>query len=112
MRIDVRRISTIKDSTGKAIASRVRARIVKNKVAPPFQAAEFDLTFESGISREGDLIDMGIVCDVVQKSGAWFNYGDMRLGQGRENSKQLLVENKELADEIENKILAAKGIID
>jgi recombination protein RecA len=110
VRVDVRRISTIKDSSGQAIANRVRARVVKNKVAPPFRTAEFDITFDSGISREGDLLDLGIECNVVQKSGAWLNYGEMRLGQGRENAKMFLVENSEVADEIRSKIMAAKGL--
>jgi len=80
VRIDVRRIATIKDSSGQPVANRVRARIVKNKVAAPFRTAEFDLDFQSGISREGDLIDLGIESGIVQKSGAWINYGDIRLG--------------------------------
>jgi len=109
VRIDVRRIATIKDSTGLAVGNRVRARVVKNKVAPPFRTAEFDIMFNSGISYEGDLIDLGVECEVVQKSGAWINYGSMRLGQGRENAKQFLIENTELAAEIKDKILAAKG---
>ena len=112
VRIDIRRIATIKDSAGQAIANRVRARIVKNKIAAPFKTAEFDLTFDSGISREGDLIDLGVECDIVQKSGAWLNYGEMRLGQGRENAKQLLRENKELAEEIRQKILVDKGLVE
>jgi recombination protein RecA len=112
VRIDVRRISTIKDSTGQAIGNRVRARIVKNKVAAPFKTAEFDIMFDSGISYEGDLLDLGVECDVVQKSGAWLNYGEMRLGQGRENAKGLLCDNAELAKEIEQKILAAKGMVE
>jgi recombination protein RecA len=111
VRIDLRRISTIKDSAGVAIANRVRGRVVKNKVAPPFKTAEFDLTFDSGISREGDIIDMGIECEVVQKSGAWFNYGQLRLGQGRENAKQYLIDNADVAAEIENKVLVSKGIV-
>jgi len=110
VRVDTRRISTIKDSTGKAIANRVRARIVKNKVAAPFQIAEFDLSFDSGISRSGDLLDMGVECDIVQKSGAWLNYGDMRLGQGREKAKLFLEENKDLFEEIQLKVFQAKGI--
>jgi recombination protein RecA len=110
VRVDVRRISTIKDSAGQAIGNRVRARIVKNKVAAPFKTAEFDIMFDSGISYEGDLLDLGVECDVVQKSGAWLNYGEMRLGQGRENAKGLLCDNAELAKEIEQKILAAKGM--
>ena len=112
VRIDVRRIATIKDSTGLAVANRVRARIVKNKVAAPFRTAEFDLDFQNGISREGDLIDLGVECEIVQKSGAWFNYGKIRLGQGRENSKIFLKENPELTEEIEKKILIEKGIIE
>ncbi len=110
VRMDIRRISTIKDPAGEAIANRVRARIVKNKVAAPFKTAEFDLDFSGGISHEGDLIDLGIECGVIQKSGAWINYGDMRLGQGRENAKQFLKDNSDLTKEIEKKILVAKGI--
>ena len=111
VRVDVRRIATIKDATGKATGNRVRTRIVKNKVAAPFQQAEFDLMFDSGISYVGDLLDLGVECDVLQKSGAWLNYGDMRLGQGREKAKVFMQENKDLAEEIEQKILVAKGII-
>lgn len=109
IRLDVRRIATIKDATG-AIGSRVRARVVKNKIAPPFREAEFDIMFDSGISYEGDLLDLGATCDVVQKSGAWLNYGDVRLGQGRENAKKFLAENQDLCDEIKSKILVAKGL--
>ena len=111
VRLDVRRISTIKDSAGQAVGNRVRARVVKNKVAPPFRTSEFDIMFDSGISYEGDLLDLGIGCDVVQKSGAWLNYGDMRLGQGRENAKTLLVDNPELAAEIKDKIFVSKGMV-
>ncbi len=110
IRLDIRRIATIKDSGG-AVGTRVRARVVKNKIAPPFRDTEFDLMFDSGISYEGDLIDMGIGCEVVEKSGAWLNYGNIRLGQGREKAKQYLVENKELCEELKSKILAAKGLL-
>ncbi|MCK4958564.1 MAG: DNA recombination/repair protein RecA, partial [Planctomycetes bacterium] len=110
VRIDVRRIATIKNSAGQATGNRVRARIVKNKVAAPFKTAEFDLMFDGGISREGDLLDLGIECEIIQKSGAWLNYGKMRLGQGKENAKNLLIENKELANELEQKVLAANGM--
>ncbi len=110
VRIDVRRISTIKDSSG-AIGSRIRARVVKNKIAPPFRDSEFDIMFDSGISYEGDLIDLGVGCEVIEKSGAWLNYGNIRLGQGRESSKKYLEENKEVADGLKNKILVAKGLI-
>ena len=110
VRIDLRRISTIKDATG-AVGSRVRARIVKNKIAPPFRDTEFDIMFDSGISYEGDLLDMAAACQVVERSGAWMNYGTMRLGQGRENAKKFLIENKDLCEEIKNKVLAAKGLV-
>ena len=108
VRIDLRRITTIKDNTG-AIGSRVRARVVKNKIAPPFREAEFDVMFDSGISYEGDLLDLASASEIVAKSGAWLNYGELRLGQGRENAKKFLVENKDLCNEIKGKILAAKG---
>ena len=110
VRMDIRRISTIKDTAGQAVGNRVRGRVVKNKVAPPFKTAEFDIMFDSGISYQGDLIDLGVECEIVQKSGAWINYGDMRLGQGRENAKTFLKENPDLAKEIEAKVLEAKGI--
>ncbi len=109
IRIDVRRLATIKDG-GIAVGSRVRARVVKNKIAPPFREAEFDLMFDHGISYEGDLLDLGVDCGCVEKSGAWLNYGDIRLGQGRENAKKYLAENKDLCDEIKDKILVAKGL--
>jgi len=109
VRIDLRRITTIKDASG-AVGSRVRARVVKNKIAPPFRDTEFDIMFDSGISYEGDLLDLAIGCEVVEKSGAWLNYGDVRLGQGRENAKKYMIENKDLCTEIKNKVLAAKGL--
>jgi recombination protein RecA len=111
VRVDLRRITTLKDAKG-AIGSRVRARIVKNKIAPPFRDTEFDIMFDSGISYEGDLLDMAVVEDIVQKSGAWLNYGDARLGQGRDNAKKYLVENPELCQEIKDKVLVAKGLVD
>jgi len=110
VRIDLRRITTIKD-TGGAVGSRVRARVVKNKIAPPFRDAEFDIMFDGGISYEGDLLDLGLGCKVVERSGAWLNYGDMRLGQGRENAKKFLAENKDLREELRSKILTAKGLV-
>jgi recombination protein RecA len=112
VRIDVRRISTIKDTKDEAIGSRVKARVVKNKLAAPFKAAEFDIMFDSGISYEGDLIDLGTEAEVLTRSGSWILYGDVRLGQGRENTKRYLVENKDLAKEIRQKILAAKGLLE
>jgi len=109
VRIDLRRITTIKDNTG-ATGSRVRARVVKNKIAPPFRESEFDMMFDCGISYEGDLLDLAMACQVAEKSGAWLNYGELRLGQGRENAKKFLAENKDLCAEIRSKVLAAKGL--
>ncbi len=111
VRVDLRRITTLKDAKG-AIGSRVRARVVKNKIAPPFRDTEFDIMFDSGISYEGDLLDLALTEDVIQRSGAWINYGDLRLGQGRENAKTYLQENLDLRDEIKQKILVAKGLIE
>lgn len=110
VRIDLRRITTIKDASG-AIGSRIRARVVKNKIAPPFRDSEFDIMFDGGISYEGDLLDLATDCEVVDKSGAWLNYGTIRLGQGRENAKKYLAENKDLCEEIKGKVLAAKGLV-
>ena len=106
VRIDLRRIETIKQGS-VAIGSRVRARVVKNKVAPPFRSAEFDIMFDHGISREGNLIDLGVELGLVKKAGAFFSYGDIRLGQGRENAKRYLNQNPELAREIEREIRAS-----
>lgn len=104
VRIDVRKVESIK-SGNEIIGSRTRAKIVKNKVAPPFREAEFDVMYGKGISREGELVDMGLNLEVLSRSGAWFYYGDTRLGQGRDNVKQLLADNPELAKEIEDKII-------
>ena len=90
VRIDVRRIEGLKDASGSFIGNRTRAKIVKNKVAPPFREAEFDIMFGEGISKLGEMIDLGAKLGIVQKSGAWFNYGDIRLGQGRDNAKLYL----------------------
>ena len=106
VRIDVRRIEGLKDSTGAFIGNRTRAKIVKNKVAPPFREAEFDIMFGEGISKIGEILDLGVKLGVVQKSGAWFNYGEMRLGQGRDNAKQFLRDNPELANDIEGQVRA------
>jgi len=106
IRIDLRRTETIKGGT-EAIGSRVKAKVVKNKVAPPFRSAEFDIMFGYGISREGTLIDLGVEWGLVKKAGAFFSYGDVRLGQGRENAKQYLSQNSELAKEIEQQIRAS-----
>ncbi len=106
IRIDLRRAETIKQGT-EAIGSRIRARIVKNKVAPPFRRAEFDIMFDHGISREGNLIDLGVELGLVKKAGAFFSYGDIRLGQGKESAKQYLSQNPELAQEIEQRVRAS-----
>ncbi len=106
VRIDLRRVDTIKQGN-EAIGSHVKARVVKNKVATPFRAAEFDIMFDHGISLEGDLLDLSVELGLVSKSGAFFSYGDIRLGQGRENAKQYLRENPELAKKIEQQIRAS-----
>jgi recombination protein RecA len=108
-RLDIRRIETLKEGT-EAVGNRVRVKVVKNKVAAPFRQAEFDIEYGAGISREGGLIDFGIEHDLVRKSGAFFSYGETRLGQGRNNAKQFLAENPEIAGEIEAKIRTALGI--
>ena len=106
MRIDIRRIEALKQ-TGEIIGNRTRAKIVKNKVAPPFREAEFDIMYGKGISHEGELVDLGLKFDILKRSGAWFYYGETRIGQGRDNVKQLLIDNKELAAEIEEKLINA-----
>jgi recombination protein RecA len=106
VRIDLRRADTIKHGN-EAVGNRVRARIVKNKVAPPFKSAEFDIMYAHGISKEGDLLDLSVGLGLVSKSGAFFSYGDTRLGQGRENAKQYLADNPELAQEIRQRIRAS-----
>jgi recombination protein RecA len=106
IRLDLRRVETIKQGT-EAIGSHVRAKVVKNKVAPPFRSAEFDIMFDHGISREGNLIDLGAELGLIKKAGTFFSYGDIRLGQGRENAKQYLKQNPELAQEIEQQIRAS-----
>ena len=103
VRLDVRRIDSIKSSDA-IIGNRTRVKVMKNKVAPPFKQAEFDIMYNEGISRTGNIVDVGVKEGIVQKSGAWFSYGDIRLGQGRENAKIYLKDNPEIALEIENKI--------
>ncbi|MDY3672509.1 MAG: recombinase RecA [Campylobacter sp.] len=103
VRIDVRRIATLKQGDDP-VGNRVRVKVVKNKVAPPFKQAEFDIMFGEGISREGELMDYGVKLDIIDKSGAWFSYASTKLGQGRENAKAFLKENEAIAAEIENKI--------
>jgi recombination protein RecA len=103
VRLDIRRMAQIKDGD-EAVGNRVKVKVVKNKVAPPFRVAEFDLVFGEGISKIGEILDMGVEMGIVNKSGSWFSYNDNKLGQGREAVKTLLQDNKELADELETKI--------
>ena len=109
VRIDVRRIETLKSGT-EDIGNRVRARVVKNKVAPPFKTAEFDIIFGKGISSEGAVLDLATEKGIVQKSGSWYAYGDLRLGQGREQAKQFLADNPELLAEIESRVREVTGL--
>ena len=106
VRIDVRRIEGLKDSTGAFIGNRTRAKIVKNKVAPPFREAEFDIMYGEGISKWGELVDLAVKLDLIQKSGSWFSMGEMRLGQGKDAVKQYLQDNPEVAQQIESEIRA------
>lgn len=111
VRLDIRRIATLKQGEN-SIGNRVKVKVVKNKVAAPFKLAEFDIMFGEGISKTGELVDYGVKLDIVDKAGAWFSYGDTKIGQGRENSKIFLRDNPEIAKEIEMKILEAMGIND
>jgi recombination protein RecA len=106
VRIDLRRTETLKQGD-RAVGSHVRAKVVKNKVAAPFKNAEFDIMFDHGISKEGNYIDLGVELGVVKKAGAFFSFGDVRLGQGRENARQYLVDNPEVAQEIEHQVKAS-----
>lgn len=103
LRLDIRRIGQIKDGD-HVVGNRTRVKVVKNKVAPPFRIAEFDIMYGEGISKVGEIIDMGVEKGIVKKSGSWFSYGDTKLGQGRDSVKQLLLDNPELADELESRI--------
>ncbi|MBR0136312.1 MAG: recombinase RecA, partial [Clostridia bacterium] len=105
VRLDVRRIDTLKQGNA-AVGSRTRVKVVKNKVAPPFRQAEFDIIYGEGVSKEGSALDMGVEHKLINKTGAWFSYGDFRLGQGRENARQFLKDNPELCDEIILKLRA------
>ena len=109
VRLDIRRIATLKQGEN-SIGNRVKVKVVKNKVAPPFKIAEFDIMFGEGISKMGELIDYGVKLDIVDKSGSWFSYGDSKMGQGKENSKVFLRDNPEIAAEIEKRILDAMGV--
>ncbi len=109
VRIDIRKIATLKQGESQ-IGNRVKAKVIKNKVAPPFRQAEFDIMFGEGISKEGELVDYGVKLDIIDKSGAWFSFEDTKLGQGRENVKQKFKDEPELAKKIEEKIKAAMGV--
>jgi recombination protein RecA len=109
VRLDMRAIEAIKQGN-EAVGSRIRVKVKKNKVAPPFRQAEFDIMYNSGISREGDILDIGVASDVIGKRGSFYTFGDTRLGQGRENAKAFLHDNPQLAQEIENKIRSGIGL--
>jgi recombination protein RecA len=109
VRLDIRRTGTIKKGE-EAIGNETKVKVVKNKVSPPFKTAEFDILFGEGISREGEVIDMGVTARIIEKSGAWYAYGGEKIGQGRDNAREFLRENPELAREIENKIRESLNI--
>jgi recombination protein RecA len=109
VRLDIRRISAIKDGQ-EVVGSRTRVKVVKNKLAPPFREVEFDIVFGEGISREGDLVDLGVETNLVEKSGTWFSYGEARIGQGRENAKEFFKSHPEVAADLESKLLVHYGL--
>ena len=111
LRLDIRRIGAIKDGQD-VVGNRTRVKVVKNKCAPPFKQAEFDILYNEGISHLGLLIDLGVDHEIVNKSGSWFSYGDLRMGQGKENAKVFLVENSDVAQEIEERLRAALNVLD
>ena len=110
VRLDIRRIGSLKDRD-EVVGNQTRVKVVKNKLAPPFKLVEFDIMYGEGVSKMGELLDLGVQAGVVDKSGAWFSYGDERVGQGRENAKTFFKENPEIAAEIEHKIRANAGLI-
>ena len=109
MRLDMRRVESIKVGQ-EIVGNRVRVRVVKNKVAPPFKVAEFDIMYDEGISKVGNILDLAVEMELVNKRGSYYSYGDLRLGQGRENTKQYLKENRELIEELESGIREAAGV--
>ena len=111
VRLDIRRIGAIKDKDD-IVGNQTRVKVVKNKVAPPFRTVEFDIMYGEGISKYGELIDLGVAAEIIDKAGAWFSYNDQRIGQGKENAKKYLKDNPETALEIENKIRSNSGLVD
>jgi recombination protein RecA len=111
VRLDIRRIGAIKDGQ-EVVGNRTRVRVVKNKMAPPFTEAEFDISYGEGISKTGDLIDVGVAADIVDKSGSWYSYQGERIGQGRENVKRFLAENRDMYDDIYKKCREALGFVE
>ena len=111
VRLDIRRIGAIKDKED-IVGNQTRVKVVKNKVAPPFRTVEFDIMYGEGISKNGELIDLGVAANIVEKSGAWFSYNDQRIGQGKENAKKYLKENPDVAKELEDKIRSNSGLVD
>ena len=109
VRLDIRRIGAIKDGD-QIIGNRTRVKVVKNKIAPPFKEAEFDIIYGHGISEEGDILDMGVSMGIIEKSGAWYSFGDERIGQGRENVKNFLAENKDIFEKIKESVLEKTGL--
>jgi len=109
VRLDIRRIGSLKDRD-EVVGNATRVKVVKNKVAPPFKQVEFDIMYGEGISKVGELLDLGVKAGIIEKSGSWFSYNDERVGQGRENAKSFLKENSDIAIEIEDKIRAAHGL--
>jgi recombination protein RecA len=111
VRLDIRRIANIQNAAGQVIGGRVKVKVAKNKLAPPFRVAEFDILYGTGISKAGDILDLGVEHKIVDKAGTWYAYGETRLGQGKENARQYLVENPKLMDEIEVKVREKAGLI-
>jgi recombination protein RecA len=106
VRLDIRRSTQIKDSDGNVMGNKTRVKVVKNKVAPPFRLAEFDIMYGKGISKVGEVLDLAVTHEIVKKSGSWFSYGDTKLGQGRDAVKELIKDNPDLMDELEEKVRA------